>query len=615
MYVMAAWVAAAAWLAGFGAAAAAGRFPRRAAAGVPAAGPDGGPQPPALVDLARGNAMLSTAAYPATVCDLAWRGYLSTEERGPGQVWCRAAGTPPPRSALTAFEQRVLRDADAALAGTGSMPLEALAGRGQADLHGRWVPFADEVRAEARRRGLTTSRLPAAVRWLLRAGAGVVAAAAYLALHSRPHTGQPIALGVAFFAFITPLYWVSVVAGRDRLTRAGTALASQPLPPGTGPVVRPGPRRPQRASQPRKAGQPTTAWSSFTGEWREVPVPAAGGGQGLSPWVFFSVAVWLGLLCVPASFLPGMAGYLVPLLLAIAALAAGSQGSRRWAAARSLPSRIEFDGQVVARWVLNDTDPDKISGDEDTPQPCLAIDDGSRTWSFGAGWQEFRRVSIGDLVRVQTKPRTNELLTLTRVTPAGSQLAPSPVPDAPGWAIRRIPPPSQDHSPVSAGPVIGETSPDPAAGVTETVVLPAGLPLSEAEVSAALGQPVRVYRTGLPGWQGFIYRGASRTLSVTVTGSRLGEIGQRSGSRGGRAVPGIGEEAWQLNRGRTVVFRLGPAYGKVTLSGPSEPRLVARLAATAATRLTVDDDNPASHPGRDRCPQPDMGCPSGDHGC
>jgi hypothetical protein len=137
MYVMAAWVAAAAWLAGFGAAAAAGRVPRRAAAGGPPTGPDGGPQPPALVDLARGNAMLSTAAYPATVCDLAGRGYLSTEEREPGQLWCRAAGTPPPRSALTAFEQRVLRDADAALAGTGSMPLEALAGRGQADLHGR----------------------------------------------------------------------------------------------------------------------------------------------------------------------------------------------------------------------------------------------------------------------------------------------------------------------------------------------------------------------------------------------------------------------------------------------------------------------------------------------
>ena len=550
--------------------------------------------------------MLSTAAYPATVCDLAGRGYLSTEEREPGQVWCRGAGTPPPRSALTAFEQRVLRDADAALAGTGSMPLEALAGRGQADLHGRWVPFADEVRAEARRRGLTTSRLPTAVRWLLRAGAGVVAVLVYLALHSRPHTGQPIALGAAFFALITPLYWVSVVAGRDRLTRAGTALASQPLPPGPGPVVRPGPRRPQRASQPRKAGQPTTAWSSFTGEWREVPVPP-GGGQGLSPWVFFSVAAWLGLLCVPASFLPGMAGYLVPLLLAIAALAAGSQGTRRWAAARSLPSRTEFDGQVVARWVLNDTDPDKISGDEDAPQPCLAIDDGSRTWSFGADWQEFHRVSIGDLVRVQARPRTSELLTLTRLTPAGSQAAPSPVPHAPGWAIRRIPPASQDHSPVPASPVpaspvpagpvpadsvIGEASPEAAAGITETVVLPAGLPLSEAEVSAALGQPVRVYRTGMPGWQGFSYRGTSRTLSVTVTGGRLGEIGQRSGSRGGRAVPGIGEEAWQLNRGRTVVFRLGPAYGRVTLSGPGEPRLVAHLAATAATRLTVDDDQP-----------------------
>jgi len=91
----------------------------------------------------------------------------------------------------------------------------------------------------------------------------------------------------------------------------------------------------------------------------------------------------------------------------------------------------------------------------------------------------------------------------------------------------------------------------------------------------------------MPGWQGFIYRGTSRTLSVTVTGSRLGEIGQRSGSRGGRAVPGIGEEAWQLNRGRTVVFRLGPAYGKVTLSGPGEPHLVAHLATTVANRLAA----------------------------
>jgi hypothetical protein len=150
MYVMAAWVAAAAWLAGFGALTVAGRFPRRAASGRAPAGPDGGPQPPALVDLARGNAMLSTAAYPATVCDLAGRGYLSTEEREPGQVWCRAAAAPLPRSALTVFERQVLRDADAALAGTGSMPLEALAVRGQADLHGRDQPASPAGRPRNR---------------------------------------------------------------------------------------------------------------------------------------------------------------------------------------------------------------------------------------------------------------------------------------------------------------------------------------------------------------------------------------------------------------------------------------------------------------------------------
>jgi hypothetical protein len=39
-----------------------------------------------------------------------------------------------------------------------------------------------------------------------------------------------------------------------------------------------------------------------------------------------------------------------------------------------------------------------------------------------------------------------------------------------------------------------------------------------------------------------------------------------------------------------VVFRLGPAFGKVTLSGPGEPSLVAHLAATAATRLAVGQE-------------------------
>ena len=36
-------------------------------------------------------AWVAAAAWLATVCDLARRGYLSTEEREPGQVWCRAA--------------------------------------------------------------------------------------------------------------------------------------------------------------------------------------------------------------------------------------------------------------------------------------------------------------------------------------------------------------------------------------------------------------------------------------------------------------------------------------------------------------------------------------------
>jgi hypothetical protein len=56
-------------------------------------------------------------------------------------------------------------------------------------------------------------------------------------------------------------------------------------------------------------------------------------------------------------------------------------------------------------------------------------------------------------------------------------------------------------------------------------------------------------------------------------------------------VPGIGDEAWLINRHHTVVFRVGNHTGKITVSGTAScalpPEVLPRLATTVAGRLTA----------------------------
>jgi len=59
----------------------------------------------------------------------------------------------------------------------------------------------------------------------------------------------------------------------------------------------------------------------------------------------------------------------------------------------------------------------------------------------------------------------------------------------------------------------------------------------------------------------------------------------------GPAVPGIGDEAWLINRHHTVVFRVGNHTGKITVSGAAScvlpPDVLPRLATTVAGRLAA----------------------------
>jgi hypothetical protein len=127
----------------------------------------------------------------------------------------------------------------------------------------------------------------------------------------------------------------------------------------------------------------------------------------------------------------------------------------------------------------------------------------------------------------------------------------------------------------------------------------AGRLLTADEISEALGRPVdgsSNVTTPLNG--AVVYRGSGVTASVTVADGALGGLSSGPARRFGRPLPGIGDEAWILNRDRTAVVRVGTLTAKVTISGPGftdqsvagrggpgRYGVISELAATIATRL------------------------------
>jgi hypothetical protein len=170
----------------------------------------------------------------------------------------------------------------------------------------------------------------------------------------------------------------------------------------------------------------------------------------------------------------------------------------------------------------------------------------------------FAKLALGDAVTVRAAPQSGELLSLVPVrdgAAAPGQPAPDLIADEP---FLRVAPGSSN------------------------------LLLTEQEVSAVVGRPVGA--TGFQlGMLGAIYRGEDLTVSLTVTRGGMGRLSYGPARQWGRALLAIGDEAWQLARDHTVVFRLGGYTGKVTVSGSAArglaPDVPSRLAAAVAARL------------------------------
>jgi len=607
-------------------------------AGIADPGPGLASAKPALVNLSVTQGRLNGAAYPATILDLAVGGYLTISERVPGQLWCDVPRFSPPGTGLARSEQLVLTGAWALAGGRGA-PFEALADSCAGDARGRWDPFERAVRAEGRRAGITRPRMPAVARLLLYAGAGAVGAAVFAAVYGRSHSGLWAPAATAFFAFIVLAYWARSVGRQDRLTAHGSALGAwaaraagdiaaaggtPSLEPAElsrlaravavgAPVQIPGASlglttgvRPGRgragacagsSGQPHGTPRPSSAWSSFGGQWRLVRIGPAS-FMRIHPAFWLVLAAWLALMAYVSSLLPAPAGLLVPAGLAVGSAVAAVGGTRGLAARLARPAEATFQARVIARWVEHTgttNDDDYIS--------CIAVDDGERSWSFDVTGEASGRLAPGDTVTVRASPRSGKLLGLMPDRDRALDARP-PAAAAAEPATAAAEPATAAAEPATIAGEPAAATGDPAAvaadgaGATPTGAEwaqrsgaggapPPGALLSADEVSAAVGRPVR--RTAFtPGAASVVYRGQGITVIVTVADGFLCSLTAMA-QRRGQLLAGIGDGAWLLNRGRTAVLLVGGLTAKVTAGGSATrslpPDAVTRLAATVAERL------------------------------
>jgi hypothetical protein len=380
------------------------------------------------------------------------------------------------------------------------------------------------------------------------------------------------------------------------------------------------------------------AWSSFGGHWRLVRIRPASFTR-LHPVFWLVLATWLALMAYASSLLPGLAGLLVPAGLAVGAAAAAVGGVRGLAARMARLAEASFRAQVIARWV------EHTGTNDDSYISCIAVDDGKRSWSFDVSGEVFAQLALGDTVTVRASPRSGKLLGLTpdqdraggATLPGHNRAGGANFPRRTGMAATATDagPPAASAGSLPAATTAGEpgaTTGQPGAVVSEPAAPsghaaaaaatagdgvgavppgsrwarrdggagppPPGALLTADEVSTAVGRPVRG-TSFTPGAASVVYRGQGITVIVTVADGLLGSLTALARRRG-QPLPGVGDEAWLLNRDRTAVLLAGGLTAKITAGGSATrslpPDALARLAATVAGRLPHHVMQPGTRP-------------------
>jgi hypothetical protein len=384
--------------------------------------PDPGDMPPAVVSLLARRRERS--GFGATLVDLAARGWFEVRapagpagSAGPGGPALCVVPAETPGGPLTPFERRVVAHVALRAGARGGVPAPALSdgfGGGETEF---MSAFREEVDAEARRLGLTRSRLSGRRIGLLLLLLLVPAAALVpLAAHGR---GLAYAGGLYFAGL-----WVAVGVGVSRRRSASgqaaldhwrSAVAAPASGGGDGRVVA---YAAALGAAPAALavfaqGSTNVAWSSYRGSWQLLEIEtntwswpwgcAISVAIALGPVLYFAAAIWLGThgMVLLAEEMTG--------LVVAAGIAAGLAALARRAA---FPRFAEFDGQVIRQWM--------VKGDSDSEDGYhVAIDDGTRdkAWDVSIGTERYRRLPPGTFVHARVNLRSRADVTVEPVEP------------------------------------------------------------------------------------------------------------------------------------------------------------------------------------------------------
>jgi Predicted membrane protein (DUF2207) C-terminal domain len=392
-------------------------------------------EPPAVVSLLAGR--VKRDAYPATLLDLAARGWIGLGEAEPSRVMCLPTAGIHDDATLTEYERRALAHLKFRAAGMGVVPGTALDSGFEIGDDEFRKQFFSEVRADARRRGLLRSRIGRGTLALLEVIGFVAMGLAATALVQHHGAGDIILL---LFVYGTVLQAPWALYRRTRLTRAGRAALAEWLgfrvaligsrsgrTSGTALLAVAGDRRiayaaalgaaPDAAAAFSASADRNHVWSSFGGSWHRVllgtPQPKyVPGTLELAGITAFGVLFAAGdlfvlraegpLWALVAAVFPGCTWW----LCAIWVYGSSARAAR-------LPRLAEFDGQILKLWTEADGE------DGGTTNYCIAIDDGmrERAWSLAVGQNTYASSKAGMLVHVRVDPRRNQLLAMS---PAGA---------------------------------------------------------------------------------------------------------------------------------------------------------------------------------------------------
>ena len=385
--------------------------------------------PPAVVSLLARR--LDRSGFGATLVDLAARNWFEVRapagaagSAGPGGPALCVVPAETPGGPLTPFERRVVAHVALRAGARGEVPAPALSDGFGGGETGFMSAFREEVDAEARRLGLTRSRLSGRRIGLLLLLLFVPAGALVpVAAHGR---GLAYAGGLYFAGL-----WVAVGVGVSRRRSAsGQAVldhwrSAVAGPPGTAGLAASGGGGGRVVAYAAALGaapaalavfaqgSTNVAWSSYRGSWQLLEIEtntwswpwgcAISVAIALGPVLYFAAAIWLGThgMVLLAEEMTG--------LVVAAGLAGGLAVLARRAA---FPRVAEFDGQVIRQWM--------VKGDSDSEDEYhVAIDDGTRdkAWDLSIGTERYRRLPPGTFVHVRVNLRSRDDVTVEPVEP------------------------------------------------------------------------------------------------------------------------------------------------------------------------------------------------------